>query len=154
MKKLFTGVALLGIFAFATAQTITFDKNVIDYGAVAKGSNGEKVFTFKNTGDKPLIINNVQSSCGCTIPKWTNEPVAPGKTGEIKVHYDTQRVGVIQKQIQVSSNDPVNGTTMLHISGEVKADATKAPAVEQAQVSKKVESQAVKQSSKKVMKAN
>lgn len=119
MKKIFSGIALLGVFAFASAQTITFDKEVIDYGKVAVGSDGSRVFTIKNTGDKPLIISNVQSSCGCTIPKWTNDPILPGKTGSITVTYDTKRIGPIQKVIQVSSNDPVNGNSVVHIKGEV-----------------------------------
>ena len=160
MKKIFSGIALLGVFAFASAQTITFDKEVIDYGKIAVGSDGNRVFTIKNTGDKPLIISNVQSSCGCTIPKWTSDPIMPGKTGSIAVTYDTKRVGPIQKVIQVSSNDPVNGNSVVHIKGEVLADgATAAIAVMPAAElqSAKIEAKAMpieaKTQAKKVKKA-
>ena len=66
MKKLVGGLLLLGVFAFSNAQTITFDKTTIDYGTVKANSDGNRVFTFTNTGDKPLILSNVQPGCGCT----------------------------------------------------------------------------------------
>lgn len=129
MKKLFTGVAILGLAAFASAQTLKVEQEVIDYGTIAKGADGNKVFTVTNTGDKPLIISKVQPSCGCTVPTWSQEPIAPGKSGSIKVHYDTNRPGAFAKTIQVSSNDPVNGNMVLHIKGDVKLDAAEvAPA--------------------------
>jgi hypothetical protein len=69
-----------------------------------KGSNGVRVFEFINTGDEPLIISKVSSSCGCTIPKKPKEPILPGKTGVIEVKYDTNRVNPIRKTITVLSN--------------------------------------------------
>jgi hypothetical protein len=120
MKKIFAGIAFLGLVAFASAQTIKYDKETIDYGSIAQGSNGERQFTFTNTGDKPLIVSKVESSCGCTVPKWSNEPIAPGKTGMITVSYDTKRPGMIAKTITVISNDPVNGRSVLHIKGNVE----------------------------------
>ncbi len=156
MKKLLAGVAFLGLFSLATAQTISFDKVIIDYGTMQKGANGDRVFTIKNTGDKPLIITKVQPSCGCTTPKWTTDPIAPGKTGTIGVNYDTNRPGEFMKTIQVSSNDPVNGNTTLHIKGNVlvastttttttttsvetakRVDAKSRPAVDAAKVARK-----------------
>ena len=104
MKKLFAGFALLGTIAFASAQTITFDQTTLDYGTVKPGADGHRVFTIKNTGDKPLIISNVQPSCGCTTPEWSKEPIMPGKTGAIKVHYDTNRQGNFLKIIEVFSH--------------------------------------------------
>jgi len=133
MKKLLTGVAFFGLVALGSAQTISFDKEVIDYGTIQKGANGDRVFTVKNTGDKPLIISKVQPSCGCTTPKWTNEPIAPGKTGTIGVNYDTNRPGEFLKTIQVSSNDPVNGNTTLHIKGNVLVPAATTQEVAPAQ---------------------
>ena len=121
MKKLVGGLLLLGAFAFSNAQTITFDKTTIDYGTVKANSDGNKVFTFTNTGDKPLIISNVQPGCGCTASDWTKEPILPGKKGEVKVHYNTATVAPFKKTIDVFSNDPANGRIVLYIQGTVVA---------------------------------
>ena len=109
MKK-FVSLALLALFVGFSANAqdktakIDFKTNVIDYGEIAKGSDGLKVFEFTNTGDVPLVISKVNSSCGCTVPSWTKEPIAPGKTGQIQVKYDTKKVGPIRKTITVNSN--------------------------------------------------
>jgi len=73
---------------------IEFSKETHDYGTIKNGANGECVFEFKNTGDAPLLISNSRGSCGCTVPEWPKEPIAPGATGTIKVKYDTMRTGV------------------------------------------------------------
>lgn len=122
MKKtvlmLFVGLLSLGIYAQGTAK-IEFKSETIDYGEIEKGSNGVRVFEFTNTGDAPLVISNVKSSCGCTIPKKPEEPIMPGKTGEIEVKYDTNRVGPIRKAITVTSNADTP-TKVLKIKGTVK----------------------------------
>ena len=119
MKKLVGGLLLLGAFAFSNAQTITFDKTTIDYGTVKANSDGNRVFTFTNTGNKPLILSNVQPGCGCTASEYTKEPILPGKKGEIKVHYNTATVAPFKKTIDVFSNDPANGRIVLYIQGTV-----------------------------------
>ena len=119
MKKLFAGVALMGIAVFASAQTISFDTTTLDYGTVNKGSDGNRKFIVKNTGDKPLIISSVKPGCGCTTPKWSQEPILPGKTGEIAVHYDTNNPQPFQKIIEVFSNDPQNSRSVINIKGVV-----------------------------------
>ncbi len=121
MKKLVGGLLLFGAFAFSSAQTITFEKTTIDYGTVKANSDGNKVFTFTNTGDKPLIISNVQPGCGCTASDWTKEPILPGKKGEVKVHYNTANLNAFKKTIDVFSNDPANGRIVLYIQGTVVA---------------------------------
>ncbi len=121
MKKLVGGLLLLGAFAFSSAQTITFEKTTLDYGTVKANSDGNRVFTFTNTGDKPLIISNVQPGCGCTASDWTKEPILPGKKGEIKVHYNTASIAPFKKTIDVFSNDPANGRVVLYIQGTVVA---------------------------------
>ncbi|WP_374363656.1 DUF1573 domain-containing protein [Cloacibacterium sp.] len=121
MKKLVGGLLLFGTFAFSSAQTITFEKTTIDYGTVKANSDGNKVFTFTNTGDKPLIISNVQPGCGCTASDWTKEPILPGKKGEVKVHYNTATVAPFKKTIDVFSNDPKSGRVTLYIQGTVVA---------------------------------
>lgn len=105
------------------APVITFEKVEHDYGKINEGDDGNCVFKFKNTGKEPLIITNAKSSCGCTVPEWTTEPVMPGKSGEIKVKYDTKRKGVISKSITITSNAK-NATVELKIKGEVLAKAT------------------------------
>ena len=92
----------------------------MDYGVIDKGSDGVRIFEFTNTGDAPLIISKVSSSCGCTIPKKPEKPILPGETGEIQVKYDTKRVGPIRKAITVISNASTP-TKVLKIKGEVKA---------------------------------
>lgn len=121
MKKLVGSLLLLGAFAFSSAQTITFEKTTLDYGTVKANSDGNRVFTFTNTGDKPLIISNVQPGCGCTASDWTKEPILPGKKGEIKVHYNTANLNAFKKTIDVFSNDPANGRVVLYIQGTVVA---------------------------------
>jgi hypothetical protein len=99
---------------------ISFDYLVYDYGTILEGSPGECEFTFKNTGKEPLVLSNVYSSCGCTVPDWPKDPIMPGKTSSIKVKYSTSRVGGINKTITVQSNAEVNSKVELRITGTVK----------------------------------
>lgn len=98
---------------------IKFEKMVHDYGTIKQGDNGECVFKFKNTGKEPLIITMCQGSCGCTVPQCPKDPILPGKTGEIKVKYDTQRVGPISKSVTVQSNAK-SGTQTIQIKGNIE----------------------------------
>lgn len=123
MKKFIGGLMLVGGFAFASAQTITFDKTTVDYGTIALNSDGHRFFTIKNTGDKPLILSKVQPGCGCTTPEWSTDPIMPGKSAKIKVGYNTANPGNFHKQIEVYSNDPVNGRVVLFIQGNVDSNA-------------------------------
>lgn len=97
---------------------ITFDSLTINYGKILQGDNGTVDFKFTNTGDRDLKINKVRSSCGCTIPKKPDSLIAPGVSDLIKVNYDTERIGIINKTIIVNSN-AANGTVILKITGEV-----------------------------------
>ena len=122
MKQLIT-ILFIGLMSLsATAQDkvakIEFKSDTIDYGTIEKGADGVRVFEFTNTGDAPLIISDAKSSCGCTIPTYTIEPVMPGKTGEIKVKYDTNRVNPIRKTITIMSNAETP-TVALKIKGLV-----------------------------------
>lgn len=127
MRNLITGLALLfassGLMAQEAesnpnAPQISFEQETIDYGKVEKGANGVREFVFTNTGKEPLIITNARGSCGCTVPSWPKEPIAPGESGSIKVKYDTQRVGPINKSVTVSTNASVP-TKVLRIKGQV-----------------------------------
>jgi hypothetical protein len=83
MKKAILFILLifapLALSAQASGPMISFDMETIDYGDITKGSNGVRTFTFENTGDAPLDIQGVRSSCGCTIPKKPEAPIEPGK---------------------------------------------------------------------------
>ena len=96
-----------------------FETTTIDYGTIANGSNGERVFSFTNSGSEALIIKNVQSSCGCTIPKKPEGSIAPGDTNEIIVKYDTKRTGPFRKTITVTTNVEQNKIVALKIKGTV-----------------------------------
>ncbi len=123
MKKLFAGFALLGTIVFASAQTINFDTTTLDYGTIKPGADGNRVFNIKNTGDKPLIISNVKPGCGCTTPEYSKDPIMPGKSGVIKVHYNTATPGSFLKTIEVFTNDPVNSRSVINIKGNVDPNA-------------------------------
>ncbi|MCD9853559.1 DUF1573 domain-containing protein [Epilithonimonas sp. JDS] len=131
MKKILAGLFMTGALAFASAQTISFDKTTFDYGNVKAGADGHRFFTVKNTGDKPLIISEVKPSCGCTTPEWSKDPVLPGKTAQIKVGYNTGIKGPFNKLIEVYSNDPANNRSVLYIKGNVE-DVAGAPVAQEA----------------------
>lgn len=103
---------------FAQAE-ITFETDVIDYGTIEKGDDGVREFKFTNTGSSPLFINQVRSSCGCTIPKKPTDSIMPGVEEVIEVKYDTNRVGPIRKTITVSSN-AVTPVVALQVKGTVE----------------------------------
>lgn len=121
---LFVGLLALGMHAQDKTAKIEFKNETIDYGEIAKGSDGVRVFEFTNMGEAPLVISDVKSSCGCTIPKKPDAPIMPGETGEIQVKYDTNRVGPIRKAITVTSNADTP-TKVLKIKGTVKAEGAK-----------------------------
>ena len=101
---LFIGLLSFSVSAQEKSAKIEFKTDVIDYGTIDKGADGLRVFEFTNTGDAPLIITKVKSSCGCTVPSWPEEPIMPGQNGKIEVKYDTKRVMPIRKTITVTSN--------------------------------------------------
>ena len=127
MKILTTFLLPLLIFVAFTAQgqttsnaaEISFEEKVFDYGTITKGADGNHTFTFTNTGNSPLIIESVKSSCGCTVPKKPEAPIAPGASGSIQVRYDTQRLGVFFKTITVTTNAGTNSVVALKIKGTV-----------------------------------
>jgi hypothetical protein len=104
----------------STAE-ISFDKDVHDYGTIKQGANGTYEFKFKNSGKEPLIIRDAQGSCGCTVPEWPKAPIRPGETATIKVTYDTNRLGPIDKSVKISSNAKTDSEKVLKIKGTVEA---------------------------------
>ena len=125
MKKLLLAIAFIGFALSVEAQGAKIEflakENTVDYGKVYKDSDsGLRTFEFKNTGDAPLIITNVQSTCGCTVPSKPTEPIMPGKTGKIDVKYNMSP-GPIRKTITVESNatNVEGGRVAIKIKGEV-----------------------------------
>lgn len=102
------------------APEIAFEKTVHDYGVVVQGGDGACEFKFTNTGKEPLIISKPISSCGCTVPTWPQEPILPGKSDVIKVTYNTNTVGPINKTVTIYSNAKTN-RVVLSIKGQVVA---------------------------------
>lgn len=106
---------------------ISFEKTTHDYGTVPYKGDGKCEFKFTNTGKEPLILTNVRSSCGCTVPKWPREPILPGQSEVIQVEYKTNRIGRINKTITVQSNAKTS-SVVLRIKGQVlKPDASTTP---------------------------
>lgn len=152
MKKsilLFSAVALLtfsGSFAqesskkamkVKTTKTVApkvqgagmnFTSDVIDYGTIEHNADGKREFVFTNNGTEPLVIMNAQGSCGCTVPTWPKEPIAPGASAIIGVKYATDRVGPFNKTITLTTNSKETPSKVLTIKGTVNPDAA-APAV-------------------------
>lgn len=110
MKKLFFAFVVLGVVVHSSAQSsgpaITWEKSVYDFGDVVQGDKVEHTFKFKNTGNESLIITNVQVTCGCTTPKgWARDPIAPGRSGEITVAFNSLgKFGKQNKVVTVVSN--------------------------------------------------
>jgi hypothetical protein len=98
--------------------SISFDTLVVDFGTINKGDDPYRTVQFTNSGKKPLHITNCKGSCGCTVPKCPTTPIMPGETGDIKVRYDTKRVGPINKTVTVKSN-ATNGTIYLKVKGKI-----------------------------------
>jgi hypothetical protein len=100
---------------------IVFEEEFYDFGEINEGLVAEHVFSFKNEGEGPLIISNAQGSCGCTVPVWPRQPIAPGATGEIKVSFNsTGRAGKQDKRVTLTTN-AVPQTKVLNITSTVIA---------------------------------
>jgi len=133
MKKIFTILGIVVLFAaMSCSQTskkektknigakIEFETSEHDYGMLAYKADGTYEFVFKNTGKEPLVLKNVRSSCGCTVPEWPKEPIKKGETGKIKVSYNTHVTGNFSKTISVFSNASEK-PVILVIKGKVEA---------------------------------
>ena len=98
---------------------LKFDVIEHDFGRVTEGEKVGYIFTFRNEGTGNLLINNAVTSCGCTVPKYSKKPVAPGSTGSIEVVFDTSgRNGIQTKTVTVMSN-AVTPVMLLQIKTEV-----------------------------------
>lgn len=103
----------------ANKSEFKFNDESHDFGTIVEATPASYEFNFTNIGKEPLILTNVIASCGCTTPKWSKEPILPGKTGNILVSYDTNRVGPFSKSVTISSNSKTPSKT-LFIKGIVE----------------------------------
>jgi hypothetical protein len=135
MKRIFAVVNITALFAVmscsqtpqpVTAQNegaaIAFETTEHDFGTIPLGGDGTCEFVFKNTGKEPLLLTNVRSSCGCTVPEWPKEPIKKGAEDKIKVSYNTKISGSFTKKISVYSNGSET-PIILVVKGTVEAAA-------------------------------
>ena len=109
----------------APTSAVRWDKMVWDFGEVEYSSDVSHVFTFKNVSKNPVAISNVATSCGCTTPQYSKEPVAPSANGTVTAKYDSSRVGAFTKTLTVD----INGEQIqLTIRGTIKPAAPTQPA--------------------------
>jgi hypothetical protein len=102
------------------AAKIKFEKTTHQFGELKKGAPAEYAFSFTNVSEEPVTLTRVKASCGCTTPAWTREPVAPGETGEIKVKYNTNRIGPFTKTVTVNYGEQgITRPIVLYIKGQV-----------------------------------
>ena len=134
MKKILLSLVLVTGFTLVNAQnvitddapkteestnvTIDFVSKVVDYGTIDHNADGARKFVFTNNGTEPLLIKNAKGSCGCTVPTWPREAIAPGATAEIGVKYATNRVGKFTKTITLTTNASKK-PVILTVKGEV-----------------------------------
>ncbi|MDX2245980.1 MAG: DUF1573 domain-containing protein [Bacteroidia bacterium] len=116
-------VLFFSVLSYAQEDSkIKFEKTTHDFGNLAKDAPAVYSFKFTNTSEAPVVLSRVKASCGCTTPSWTKESVAPGKTGEINVEYNTSRVGPFTKTVTVTY-DTLAKPVILYIKGNVEQPA-------------------------------
>lgn len=110
----------------ATLPVMTFTENSFDFGSIAQGEKVEHTFKFVNTGASSLVISNAKGSCGCTVPQYPKEPIAPGGEAVIDVRFDSSgKKGPQKKTVTITHNGQPN-KTVLTITGEVQVPEEKA----------------------------
>ncbi len=129
-KKIENTVAPKAINSVVDGPGILFENETIDYGTIPHNADGKREFVFTNNGNKPLLIESAQGSCGCTVPTKPEGAIAPGAKGVIGVKYDTARVGAFTKTVTLKSNATGQETKVLTIKGIVEQDAPGTPAAE------------------------
>lgn len=114
--SLFTLALVFQAQAQEAGAVITFNQNSIDFGDIVQGQKVEHTFVLTNSGKQPLIISNVAATCGCTVPSWPKEPVAPGKSAEIKVSFNSAgKVGKQNSVVRIYSNatEPIEKVSLI-----------------------------------------
>ena len=133
MKKLFTLFSAIAIAVVLNAQppaaapeTLSVKETAFDFGTIPQGKPVYHFFEVTNTGKDPMVISNVQTSCGCTTPEWSKEPIAPGGTAKVRVGYNAAGEGHFEKYITIMYNQYLS--KQVRIMGTVwKAPVGSAP---------------------------
>lgn len=121
MKKLmFVSVFALGISS-AFAQTLSLDKEEIQFGNIKLNTDVTSKIKVTNTGDKPLVLKSVVGSCGCTAPDYPKTPIAPGASADITVKYSSgSMAGDFNKSVTITSNDATSSRKIFRIKGKAQ----------------------------------
>ncbi|MEZ4987959.1 MAG: DUF1573 domain-containing protein [Saprospiraceae bacterium] len=108
---------------------MSFKETTFDFGTVTEGEMVSHTYSFTNTGKEPLVLSDAKGSCGCTVPKWPKEPIAPGQTGQIVVEFNSKaKVGKRDQKVTITANtNPPQ--TFIHLTGEVLAAGGATPPV-------------------------
>jgi hypothetical protein len=133
MKKFFTLFLAIAIVSMLNAQppaasqeALSIKETAFDFGTIPQGKPVYHFFEVTNTGKDPMVISNVQTSCGCTTPEWSKEPIAPGGTSKVRVGYNAASEGHFEKYITIMYNQ--NLSKQVKITGTVwKAPPGSAP---------------------------
>jgi hypothetical protein len=105
-----------------TYADFTFEETEFDFGTIGQGDVVKHSFKFTNTGDAPLMISDIKTTCGCTTPQYTKDPVGPGESGEILVQFNSAgKAGVINKRVTIYANVQ-GGTDMIAIKCLINQD--------------------------------
>lgn len=134
MKKFILSAAFIfGVVIVALSQSPTvviesgnpssmakfkWEQTTHNFGKINQGKPVSIEFTFTNSGSTPLVISNVKGSCGCTVTKYSKEPIAPGKSGNVKATFNAAAMGAFNKSVRVTANVE-GGMETLFIKGEV-----------------------------------
>ena len=97
-----------------------WDQTLFNFGNIQQGEVVNHTFKFTNTGSEPITIQSASASCGCTVPTWSKDPIAPGASTQIVVKYDTKRPGPFNKQVTITSNAVNTPSKIVKIKGTVK----------------------------------
>lgn len=104
----------------AGAPEMTFETTEFEFGEITQGDKVAHTFSFKNTGTAPLLITNARASCGCTVPEWPKEPIAPGKSGKIDVVFNSRgKSGSQNKAVTITTNIADQPQQVVYLKGKV-----------------------------------
>lgn len=106
--------------AAAGTPKMTFEQTEFEFGDITQGDKVSHTFTFKNTGTAPLLITNARAACGCTVPEWPKEPIAPGKSGKIDVEFNSRgKSGSQNKAVTITTNIVDQPQQIVYMKGNI-----------------------------------
>lgn len=102
--------------------TISFEEQEHDFGTIKDGTPVETIFKYTNTGNAPLVVSNIKSTCGCTVPQdWSRDPLAPGESAEFTVKFNGKGNGAVNKSVTLTTNTE-QGSEVVKIKAFVEKD--------------------------------